>query len=117
MLSWIILEAAGKERTVRELTRRILALHFLAVHTSTVVSMPRPVIYGLSSDRCFRYPQSFTNAIHELSARPHIAEALREEIEHVTQEMGWCKDAVQKMPKLDSFLREAQRMNGISGRM
>lgn len=38
MLSWIILEAEGKERTVRELTRRILALHFLAVHTSTVVS-------------------------------------------------------------------------------
>ena len=42
-------------------------------------------------------------------------EAAREEdVEGVEEEEGWTKAAIAKMWKLDSFLRESQRYNGIN---
>ena len=41
-------------------------------------------------------------------------EPLREEIEAAVKLHGWTKVAVGKMWKLDSFMREAQRLNGIT---
>ncbi|KAJ7589669.1 cytochrome P450, partial [Mycena floridula] len=38
---------------------------------------------------------------------------LREEIEAVVDEYGWSRAAVGKMVKVDSFLKESQRMTGI----
>ena len=38
---------------------------------------------------------------------------LREEVEPVVAEHGWSKVALAKMRKLDSFLREAQRFEGL----
>ena len=38
---------------------------------------------------------------------------LREEIEPIVATHGWTKAAMGKMWKLDSFLRESQRYNGI----
>ena len=40
-------------------------------------------------------------------------EPLREEDEAVTAADGWTKAAMGKMRKLDSFLKESQRFNGI----
>jgi hypothetical protein len=40
MLSWLMDEAQGEERTTEKLTLRILNLNFAAIHTS---SMVRPV--------------------------------------------------------------------------
>ena len=40
---------------------------------------------------------------------------LREEAEAILQVEGWTKAAMGKMRKLDSFMRESQRLNGISG--
>ena len=40
---------------------------------------------------------------------------LREEAEAAIKEDGWTKDAFASMWKLDSFLRESQRLNGFSG--
>jgi hypothetical protein len=37
---------------------------------------------------------------------------MREEAERVTREEGWTKPALNSMHKIDSFLRESQRMNG-----
>jgi cytochrome P450 len=39
---------------------------------------------------------------------------LREEVEEVIQREGWTKDALDKMPKLDSFIKESQRLHPIS---
>lgn len=40
---------------------------------------------------------------------------LREEVEQVIEEEGWTKAAMQRLRKVDSFLREALRLNGIDG--
>ena len=45
---------------------------------------------------------------------PECIPALREEIESVIATDGWTKDAMGKMWKLDSVLRESSRHSGIS---
>lgn len=61
--------------------------------------------------------QSFTHALYHLAANPEFIGPLRKEVEAVLQEDGWTKAAMGKMRKLDSFMRESQRMNGINGSM
>ena len=51
-----------------------------------------------------------TNAVYDLDAYPQYSEALREEVEAVISTEGWTKAAMGKMWKLDSFLKESQRM-------
>ncbi len=38
---------------------------------------------------------------------------MREEAEEVVSRDGWSKVAIQKMRRVDSFLKEAQRMFGL----
>ena len=40
-------------------------------------------------------------------------EPLREEVESIIAEEGWSKASIGKMRKLDSFLKESQRLNGV----
>ena len=58
--------------------------------------------------------QSFTHALYHLAANPEFADILREEVEEVVRNEGCTKAAMGKMRKLDSFMRESQRYNGIS---
>lgn len=57
--------------------------------------------------------QTVTHAIYHLAEHPEVQGPLREEIETILKEEGWTKSAMAKMWKLDSFLRESQRYNGI----
>lgn len=59
--------------------------------------------------------QSFVHALYHLAASPEYMTVLREEVEPILQEDGWTKLAMGKMRKLDSVLRESQRMNGNNG--
>ena len=59
-------------------------------------------------------PQSLTHAVYHLAASREILEELREEIEAILETDGWTKVAMGKMRKLDSFMRESQRVNGIN---
>lgn len=43
--------------------------------------------------------------------------ALREEIDPIIEEEGWSKVAIGRMRKLDSFLRESSRFNGVNTSM
>lgn len=62
--------------------------------------------------------QSFTHALFSLAAEPEkYVPAMREEVERVIKEDGWTKVAMTKMRKLDSFLKETQRFNGIGSGM
>lgn len=38
---------------------------------------------------------------------------MRQEAESVIEEHGWTKAAMQKMHKIDSFLKESQRLNSM----
>lgn len=58
--------------------------------------------------------QSTTHALYHLAAEPQYMRPLREEIEAVVKQHGWTKVAVGKMWKLDSFMRESQRLDGIT---
>jgi cytochrome P450 len=94
MLSWIIDDALGHEKreNIRELTLRILTLNFAAIHATTM---------------------SFTSALFYLAASPNLAEPLREELQAVTAEHGWTKQAMDHLIKMDSFLKESQRLMGL----
>lgn len=56
-----------------------------------------------------------TNALYHLAAEPQYIQPLREEAEAIVSTEGWSKASVDKMLKLDSFLKETQRVNGIDG--
>ena len=44
---------------------------------------------------------------------PEYMQPLREEVESIANEQGWTKASIFNMRKLDSFLREAQRLGGF----
>lgn len=58
--------------------------------------------------------QVLTQALYDLVIHPEYTEELREEIASVVGEDGWTKTALQKMRKLDSFLKESHRLNTVS---
>jgi hypothetical protein len=57
--------------------------------------------------------QTFTQVLYRLLSHPEYIEPLRQEAESVIAEEGWTKVGVDKMHKLDSFLRETQRIDGL----
>lgn len=93
MLQWLMDAAEGQEREPRALALRILIVGFAAIHTSSM---------------------SFTQALYYLAAHPEYMQPMRDEVEAVlAAEGGWSKGALQKMRKVDSFLKECQRYEGL----
>ncbi|PCH34273.1 cytochrome P450 [Wolfiporia cocos MD-104 SS10] len=94
LLMWTMEEGnrAGFKDPVDLIVQGVLASNFTAIHTSTV---------------------TFTHALYHLAANPEYIQPLREEIEAVIREDGWTKTSMGRMWKLDSFLKESQRMNGV----
>lgn len=58
-------------------------------------------------------PQSFCHALYHLAADPHLQPIMRAEVESAVEKDGWTKNALVNMHKVDSFLRENQRFNGV----
>lgn len=58
--------------------------------------------------------QSLSDALFHLAAYPEYVEPLRAEIDGVTREHGWTKEAMVRLHKLDSFLKEVGRMAGVN---
>jgi len=58
--------------------------------------------------------QTSTHVLCRLLENPEYLDPLRQEIETAVAEEGWTKAGMDKMHNLDSFLREAQRMNALS---
>ncbi|KAJ6459758.1 cytochrome P450 [Mycena vulgaris] len=84
MISWLIAKAKGPQRTVEDLTSRILFLGFGSIHSTS---------------------GAFGSALYHLCAYPEYIAPLREEIEQVVEQEGWTKIG---------FLKEASRMVGQS---
>jgi len=89
-ISWLLEDAQGSARTAPAISLRLLVLNMAALHTSTM---------------------ALTGALFDLTTHPIHLEPMREEVEHVVKEHGWTKAALDNMHKIDSFLRESQRMN------
>ncbi|KAF9233835.1 cytochrome P450 [Melanogaster broomeanus] len=92
LLSWLMDAAEGSERTVKSLTMRVLSINFAAIHTSS---------------------NGFAQALYNLAANPQYLQPLREEVEAIVKTEGWTKAALMNMHKIDSFLKESQRLEGV----
>jgi len=94
-LQWLMDEAWNeRDGQPAELVHRLLVLALASVHTTSMTA---------------------TQVLYDLIARPEYLEPLREEIlKAVAEDGGWKKTTLTKMRKLDSFMKESQRMNGPS---
>jgi cytochrome P450 len=90
MLMWLMSEAKGVERSLEGWARRLLMLNFGAIHATSI---------------------TFTQVLYRLLAHPEYIEPLRQEVEAVVAEQGWTKVGIDKMHKIDSFVREFQRID------
>ncbi|TVY14663.1 Ent-kaurene oxidase P450 [Lachnellula arida] len=91
LLTWMIECAEGSERDPAHLAHLEVVISLASIHTSQMNAVH--VLYDLAT-----YPE-------------HILE-LRGEIEAVaSEEAGWKKTSYSKLSKLDSFLRESQRVS------
>jgi Cytochrome P450 len=52
--------------------------------------------------------------LYRLLAHPEYIEPLREEVDAVIEEEGWTKAGIDKMYKIDSFIRETLRVDGLT---
>ncbi|KAI0277137.1 cytochrome P450 [Russula aff. rugulosa BPL654] len=89
MLMWLMSEAKGVEKSLEGVARRLLVVNFAAIHSTSLA------------------------ILYRLLANPEHLEPLREEVDAVIKEEGWTKAGIDKMYKVDSFLRETQRLDGL----
>ena len=57
----------------------------------------------------FKRFQTFTRVLYDLATHPEYVQPMRDEVQTVLREDGWSKDAVGKLYKLDSFIKESLR--------
>ncbi|KAH7906708.1 cytochrome P450 [Hygrophoropsis aurantiaca] len=108
MLAWLMDEAEGDERSVRLLAQRMLTVNFSAIHAS-----PFPFMHTANPMLMSSFFADIIPSLYHLAANPQYVQPLREEIEAVVAKEGWSKIAMTKMRKVDSFLKETQRYDGI----
>ncbi|KAF9475570.1 cytochrome P450 [Pholiota conissans] len=89
LISWLISEAPESQCTVEGIALRILTINFAAIHTTTM---------------------ALTNVLYDLATHPEYVKPMREEVEAVIAAEGWTKVAMGKMRKVDSFIKETQRL-------
>ncbi|KIL86299.1 ent-kaurene oxidase [Fusarium avenaceum] len=92
ILQWMVDFATGNERSPDNIAQRILILSLASIHTTAM---------------------TLTHAMYDLCARPEYFQPLRQEINDVLGDGGWEKTALNKLHKLDSFLKESQRFNPV----
>ncbi|GBF67140.1 ent-kaurene oxidase P450 [Trichophyton mentagrophytes] len=91
LLQWMMDGANEKESNPDMIAHIELLLTLASIHTSSMAS---------------------SNVMYDLCAHPEYFEPLREEMLSARREDGgWRKTTLTKLRKLDSFLKESQRMN------
>ncbi|KAJ7434826.1 cytochrome P450 [Mycena galericulata] len=90
-LSWLLEDAKGSDREPSAIGLRLLVINMAAIHTSSM---------------------ALSSALFDLTTYPSDFQPMREEADREVKEKGWTKAALANMHKIDSFLRESQRLNG-----
>ena len=106
-VSWVIDESKGENKEDWTVVARVFNVNFASIHTSSMVSFARP--YDINMDRFV--VQAVTQALFDLASNPECMKPLREEVEEVTKREGWTKAALDQMVKVDSFVKESQRLH------
>ncbi|KAF5382595.1 hypothetical protein D9615_002741 [Tricholomella constricta] len=98
MLTWLMDAAPPGHQSVEAISERLLNVNFMALHTTAM---------------------TFTHALFHLAARPEYIGWLRDEIkenlgtEWIDSPNVLDKEKIEKCWKLDSFLKECGRLNGL----
>ncbi|KAF6815875.1 cytochrome p450 monooxygenase [Colletotrichum plurivorum] len=102
-ISWMMKYIPGELRTAETIGNGQMLLSFAAIHTTSTTT---------------------TFALLDLLGHPQYVQPLREEIEQVIAEEGWqvdengqkylSKSSLSRLKKLDSFIKESQRMNPLN---
>ncbi|KXJ91615.1 cytochrome P450 [Microdochium bolleyi] len=93
LLQWLIDAAPPIEKTMPQLSERIMALNVGSIHTTVM---------------------TFTGALYILAENPEkYVGMLREEVEANLQDGKITLETLGKLPKMDSFLREAGRSSNL----
>lgn len=91
LVEMLINEAEGRDMEPLRIAAVVLSLTLASNHTTTM---------------------ALTEALYDICAYPEYIGELREEVQCAIQEGGgWYKATLTKMRKLDSFMKESQRMN------
>ncbi|KAI1337314.1 cytochrome P450 [Xylariaceae sp. FL0016] len=91
LLQWMMDMGDANETRNDKLAHRQLVLSLAAIHTSSMAT---------------------THAVYDLCAHPEYLEPLRAELQSTLEETGgWSKPIIPRLRKLDSFLKESQRLN------
>lgn len=93
LVSWLLDYAPPESVNVEDITARVMFINFAAIHTTSL---------------------TLSAVMFWLAARREYHQELREEIKEMIQAYGWTKEAMGKMQKLDSFVKESMRLSGIS---
>ncbi|KAJ7599060.1 cytochrome P450 [Mycena floridula] len=93
LVTWYLDDMTLQEKTVSRVILWILFFNFATIDAISV---------------------ALTHAIYCLAAYPDCALILREEVESVIAVEGWSKQAIAKMPKMESFLKEVMRVYGTN---
>ncbi|KZV65871.1 cytochrome P450 [Peniophora sp. CONT] len=91
-LQWLMDSVEGRSQSPQDYCRRLMAVNFGAIHTSSL---------------------NMSQALYRLASNPEWQMELRAEVEEVVQAHGFSKVSIGKMRKIDSFLREQQRCEGL----
>lgn len=90
VFQWMAESAQGEDRCLSVLVRKTLFLTLAGVHTVTT---------------------AVVHAIFDLCAHPEYMEPLRNEARDLINKRGWTLPALKGMKRLDSFMKESQRIN------
>ncbi|KAI3390348.1 hypothetical protein diail_10007 [Diaporthe ilicicola] len=92
MMQWMVDSARGSDRNPDVLSHNMLFLSLAAVHTSAATTI---------------------HALFDLCANPEYIEPIRDEVRSALAKSGdkWTLSAIAGMKKLDSFMKESQRLN------
>ena len=115
MLMGLMSEAKGVERSLEGWTRRLLGLEFASIHTTSIVSCSARHFsrhHFIVTYSNYSSTQTFTQTLYRLLAHPEYIEPLRQEVESVVAKEGWTRAGMDQMHKIDSFVRETQRLDG-----
>ncbi|KDR68413.1 hypothetical protein GALMADRAFT_78764 [Galerina marginata CBS 339.88] len=89
LISWLLEEAQGQQRTIQDLAIRLLTVNFASIHTTSM---------------------ALTHLLFDLATHPECVGPMREEVEAIVEAEGWTKASMGKMRKVDSFVKESQRL-------
>lgn len=108
MITWLWRTANDAQRSLHDIAIRLVWLDIASIVTTSTVSR-RVKCSWLRLDLLSKV---LTHILYDLATYTSYIEPLREEISMIVEAGGWTKISMEKMRKLDSFMKESHRLNG-----